>query len=310
MIYSNILLLAETLKNKKIGVSCCDAGAANIIFKMLEVLNIVDFVVCLDGPAIQICNKYFQEKINYSKSQFFANINFLLTGTSWSSNLENEVRKIAHRKGIQSVVALDHWTNYKNRFYYKNEYILPSEIWVFDEYAFKIAQGDFLNITVKLYKNFYMENEINIIKNFENKNKTKKFKIVYILEPIRKKWLDNETVSGEFQALDYFIKNMSALEINFDSHLILRLHPSENKAKYTRWLNKTCFSKKELVNSTTPIEKQLSDADIVLGCESNLLVIALFAGKKVVSTLPPWAPECILPHKGLLKLKNMVGVKS
>lgn len=257
MIYSDTSLLAKKLKNKKIGVSCCDAGAANIIFSMLEALNICDFVICLDGPAIQICKKYFDGKLNYSKNKFFNNINFLLTGTSWSSNLENEIRNIAIRKGIQSVVALDHWTNYKNRFYFKDEYILPNEIWVFDEYAFKIAQGDFLDITVKLYKNFYMENEIKIIKNFDIKNETNKTKIVYILEPIRKKWLDNETVSGEFQALDYFVKNMSVLKINFDSHLILRLHPSENEKKYSRWLNKSSFSKKEIVTSITPVENQL-----------------------------------------------------
>jgi hypothetical protein len=35
------------------------------------------------------------------------------------------------------------------------------------------------------------------------------------------------------------------------------------------------------------------------------MVIALAAGRKVVCTLPPWAPECTLPHDGLIHLKKI-----
>ena len=153
-----------------------------------------------------------------------------------------------------------------------------------------------------------MENQVNNIKLGSDFKISDQKKIVYILEPIRKKWLRNESCSGEFQALNFFVKNLKVLNINYNCSLVLRLHPSENEEKYVQWLNSTYFLKKKISTSSTPINYDLSDADLVLGCESYLLAVALHAGKKVISTLPPWAPECCLPHSGILHLKAMSGI--
>jgi len=54
------------------------------------------------------------------------------------------------------------------------------------------------------------------------------------------------------------------------------------------------------------LSEALRGARWVAGCQSFALVIALASGRDVVSTLPPWAPECALPHKGLIRLKDRV----
>ena len=52
------------------------------------------------------------------------------------------------------------------------------------------------------------------------------------------------------------------------------------------------------------LQESISKSSFVVGCESFALVIALLAGKEVYCSLPPWAPNCRLPHDGLVHLKN------
>ena len=69
--------------------------------------------------------------------------NILLTGTSWSSTLEHKARKLASNKKIYSIAVIDHWVNYKKRFQFNNEYVLPNEIWLTDLVSFHIAKDIF-----------------------------------------------------------------------------------------------------------------------------------------------------------------------
>ena len=67
----------------------------------------------------------------------------MLTGTSWSSSLEHKARKLASYKDTYSIAVIDHWVNYKKRFEFNNEYILPNEIWVTDLVSFHLAKNIF-----------------------------------------------------------------------------------------------------------------------------------------------------------------------
>ena len=302
------LNLANKLKKSRIAVTCCDAGSANIIFDLLYALNLKNFKICLEGPAINICKKIFPNKKNLDKKAFLDETDILISGTSWSSEIEHNIRKMASVRGIEIIATLDHWVNYRERFNFNNETILPDEIWVFDNYALNIANMEFKNIPIKLHKNYYLENQVNIIKNKNNLHKLEKKKVLYVLEPIRKKWLPNETQSGEFQALNFFMNNLAILNITLDTELILRLHPSEKKEKYVEWLNSTKFESKRIEGADVPIPNHMSEANLVLGCDSFMLVLASLAGKKVVSTLPPWAPLSSLPHSEITHLRNQSGI--
>ena len=53
--------------------------------------------------------------------------------------------------------------------------------------------------------------------------------VLYILEPIRDIWDEKSNIKGEFQALEFFIKNLKLLNLNKNCNIILRIHPSEKR---------------------------------------------------------------------------------
>ena len=57
---------------------------------------------------------------------------------------------------MKTISFIDHWINYKKRFYRNNKYIFPDEIWVTDMNALKLANKTFSKIDVKLKKNYYI----------------------------------------------------------------------------------------------------------------------------------------------------------
>ena len=79
MYYLNIFKLANQLKKYKIGITCCDAGSANIIFELLDSLSLTNFEICLEGPAVTICKIKFPNKINLPVNIFIERVNFLIT---------------------------------------------------------------------------------------------------------------------------------------------------------------------------------------------------------------------------------------
>jgi len=85
--------------------------------------------------------------------------------------------------------------------------------------------------------------------------------------------------------------------------LVLRPHPSDPDGKYDDWVR----NRKDIdivVDTSSSLADAISKSNWVMGCESYALVIALAAGRKVYSALPPWAPACRLPHKGIIQVKN------
>ena len=90
----------------------------------------------MEGPAKKIWAKtYPKTKFVTSYQNAIKKSNGLISGTGWSSNLEHNARKFALNNKKYSIAILDHWVNYKKRFFRKNQTILPDEIWVFDKYA-------------------------------------------------------------------------------------------------------------------------------------------------------------------------------
>ena len=57
---------------------------------------------------------------------------------------------------------------------------------------------------------------------------------------------------------------------------------------------------------STTLYDDIAKADWVVGCNSYALVIALKAKIKVASTLPPHAPDCVLPFPDILKMKDKI----
>jgi hypothetical protein len=220
--------------------------------------------------------------------------------------LEYQARMIALSLGIPSFAAVDHWVNYNQRFIRGGVEILPDEIWISDDYAFHEARKCFPRIPIRQFSNYYLEKQVSAIKQLDQKlNKANSNNILYILEPIREKWISYDKPPPEIQALDYFLSRLDSLCLDSNVRIRLRPHPSETNEKYNNWieLNKNKYDIS--LDSDQPLCNAISWADLVVGCESFALVIALSAGKKTISTLPPWGHVCRLPHKNLIHLSNL-----
>ena len=130
--------------------------------------------------------------------------------------------------------------------------------------------------------------------------------VLYVLEPARSDW--GRQQPGEFQALDYFIAHRQHLGLPADGAVHLRPHPADPPGKYEAWIAQQNDSRIRLDDART-LAEAIDRHAWVAGCESMALVVALAAGRRVVCTLPPWAPACRLPQRGLVHLKARVGLQ-
>jgi len=287
----------DILKKRQIAVACNDAGAVNIIINWLKSMPEVAVRVHLAGPAEALWYRAFPGTINYSLDDAMNGSSMLLSGTGWATSLEHNARYVASKKGIFSVAVIDHWVNYESRFFRNGRFIYPDQIWVVDRYGYALAKSVFSNQVIKLMPNFYLDEQVEQIKEFEKTlpRNIGETNILYALEPIRVSWKQDEVIAGEFQALDYFSSNLR--EISTGSiNMRLRPHPSDNPGKYDDWVGQQNLDAKIDISEGTPLYEDVAWSDIVVGCQTYALIIALTAGKRSISCLPPYAPDSLLPY--------------
>jgi hypothetical protein len=299
-----------------------DSGAANHIFAWL---GDEQPTLCLAGPARALWLKRFQKieraptpKIGlfperYSvqsslpESDLVAAISgaaTVITGTGWESSLEHKARKLARMRGIHSIAVLDHWVNYADRFIWNGEQVLPDEIWVSDPYAAKIAQATFPTVRVIQQVNTYLAGLVAEVESRQPLEVVRgNDRVLYVLEPIRSAWGELDE-PGEFLALDYFMAHRQRAQVAPDAEIRLRPHPSDPPGKYDVWLTRQANPRVSLDRSTT-LADALTWSNMVVGCQTYAMVLALACGRTVISTIPPWAPDCVLPQPEIILLSRL-----
>lgn len=284
-----------------------DAGAANHIIAWCQACDNQDIYACVDGPAAMLWAQSFPAFRNFSLPEALNQSRMLLTGTGWGSSLEHDARKLARYSGIKSVAVIDHWTNYRERFVRQGEQVLPDEIWVVDIFAKKLAEEAFSGTSIRQLPNCYLDHQVADILKIEKKNpKRRRGNILYVLEPIRQTWGNGE-VLGEFQALDFFINNMAFLGIDEEVDIRLKPHPSDPAGKYDDWAHSR-ERYRISVDGLSSLAELIAWSDMVVGCQTYALVVAAAAGKRVVSSIPPWATPCVLPQSEIIRLSELVSV--
>jgi hypothetical protein len=275
-----------------------DAGGAEILSSWLR-HNPQPYCLVLDGPAVEIFKRKFGQVFIHSLDSAIDICDWVLCGTSWASNLEKEAIVLAKLAQKKTVTFLDHWVNYLDRFQIGDRTIFPDEIWVGDQVAQKLAQKIFHNIRVRLVPNPYFSDleielqAIKVAKKNENSNS-----VLYVCEPIREhafRAYGDSRYWGytEEDALEYFLENIKVIGNDINS-IKVRPHPSEEKNKY-HWA-KTKSSLVIETHSPKTLIQQIAEADIVVGCGSMALAVALLAKKRVISSIPPGGQPCKLPQ--------------
>ena len=84
------------------------------------------------------------------------------------------------------------------------------------------------------------------------------------------------------------------------TRIVVRPHPSEARSKYEALVSEYEDLKVQLSNDR-PLESEIASHDWVVGCNSTALVIALMAGKRVISCIPRQGRKCVLPHEEIEK---------
>jgi hypothetical protein len=294
-----------------IALVCHDAGGAEILSSWL--LRCTEpYCLVLDGPAVAIFRRKFDDLVLFTLSDAIAKSDWVLCGSSWESNLERHAIAQARTLGKRTVVFLDHWVNFNERFLDRGEAIYPDELWVGDCEAEKIAQATFFGPKIVLTQNPYLDDlRLEFSKIKHSAGAGQKFSVLYVCEPIREHAFlryGNERYWGytEEDALMYFLENADALGCVVDE-INIRPHPSEDHHKYKWVLQKT--SRAIRIGGNKTLLEEISEATVIVGCESMAMVVALLAGKRVVSSIPPAGGLCALPHREIEHLQHLLGAR-
>jgi len=281
-----------------IGIASNDAGGAELLSEYV-VRNKNKYIFFLTGPA----KKIFKKKIKNLKISNFKNslnkLDKVISSTGWATKNEINIIRECKKKEIKVCAYLDHWVNYKQRFIVDNKLILPDEIWVSDSLAFKIAKKEFKKkIKIKKIKNYFFEKAKNF---FNKKNKlinSNKKKVLYLCEPIddhKKKnfYTEKKCISLFFDTLGKFkkIKNIT-----------FRPHPYESNKKYNWVKNSKKYNIK--ICKKNNIFSEISKNDIVVGCNTVALYLAILAKKRVYTSVPK-GYFCSIPSKKITYLNQL-----
>ena len=283
-----------------VAVVAHDAGAANHMLAWLA--DEADLRPALAGPALALWRQARGDAPQWSPAAALDGAATLVSGTGWASSLEHDARRMARERGIHSIAVIDHWTNYEARFERDGETVLPDEIWVSDPHARAMAERLFNGVKVVEQPNAYLAAQVRQVAELETAHPAGS-RVLYLLEPIRQAWGELPE-PGEFAALDFFAGHLDLLGIGAAARIRLRPHPSDARGKYDAWLARRADPRFAL-DREPALAASLAWSSVVAGCQTYAMVVALASGRQVFSTIPPWAPPCVLPHPGIIQLSEL-----
>ena len=83
----------------------------------------------------------------------------------------------------------------------------------------------------------------------------------------------------------------------------LKPHPTDIKGKYDDWLLK--HQDLNISITTASLSEAIAHSTVVVGCRTYAMVVALYAGRTVYSSIPADVKTARLPYKNIIQLDNM-----
>lgn len=298
---ANVLLVAH------------DAGGAEILSAWYA-RNKTEFhvYVTLEGPAVRIFYRDHQdmEKVPLSFMESFTSNDFVLTGSSLEADLERDAIALAKKIQLPCVTFLDHWDLYRERFGDAERWSvgLPNEIWLGDHYAYQYAlQQGFPSKKLRLVANPYLE-LIREEGEARTNSRPEGAAILYICEPISRKLAATfggaaHEYCNEIRLIEDFLEALLAHRGEFD-RVTIRLHPSEQKSKYENIMRGYHGKIPLSFSGHERLVDDLLSHTIIVGIESNALVVAIHLGKLVYSCITGKFWEISLPHQEIYRINN------
>jgi hypothetical protein len=298
--------------NEIIAIVAHDAGAGEILSSVARRMR-GTYLLVLTGPALKIFERKLGPVNTTDLADAIERASWILCGTSWQSDLEWRATELARKAGKRCVAFLDHWVNYRQRFERDGEQRLPDELWVADQHAARLARENFPHVPIRMMGNPYFDDALLALKEVSERRLAEGSgeTVLYICEPISEHALSqfgNERHMGyvEDEAVKYFFENMRLISSHINK-IIMRPHPSEPQGKYLWAID---MSPVELQISTGDLISDLAQSDVIVGCESMAMIIALLANKRVICSIPPGGRPCALPYREIETISAMVESKA
>ena len=295
-----------------IGVFAHDAGAAYLLAHYI-LNNPANYSYSLQGPATAIFASVIGSLTQTCDYTAIPKFDQILAGTSWQSQHELLALKQAQLYGVKTIVMLDHWTNYRERFLLQGSYVFPDEVIASDSYAFQMADRELSKeISIQKCPNYYynyLESQLQKVPTSLNQ--------LALLPIIKVLYLSENIAEHAFRvysdcfywgytditALEYFLEKKRYIFPSAHMHITIRFHPSENHANYARMLSShSAASASFSFSSNHQLVYDINDADLIIGCNSAAMAIALLSEKPVISIIPPGGKSCQLPHSNIQHL--------
>lgn len=280
-----------------VAVVAHDAGGAELVASYARRAGL-EGVVVVAGPALAVMDAKLPSWPRRSLRDAIDASRWVLTGTSWQSDLEWTALGLARPAGRPTVTYLDHWVNYRERFVRGGDARWPDQVWLADRLAEAIARRVLPGLALRLAGNPYLDDiQERLVQLRSARPAPRRPHVLYVCEPVREHALrqhGNERHWGytEEEAIEYFFDRRASIGLA-DYPVVLRPHPAEPQGKYHwavgRWPSVTIGGQSSLLD-------EVVDAAALAGCESMAMVIGLAAGKRVVSCIPPGGRPCSLPH--------------
>lgn len=273
-----------------------DAGAGEILAGYIAARGARKFVVYAAGPAASIFRRH---RISVSPvkedRRLIAHIverhryaRYLLLGAPWWTRIERIAQSEARKRGLKTIVYLDSWVNYRERFGYpargwKNN--LPDEIWVSDRAAFSLARKLFpKGLKIRFVPNEYF---LATKKRFKQLRKHPT-SILFLSDPTR----------GSIDALEAALPVIGKRKTS----LIIRFHLADDAKRYKKILER--YSSVQIsISKHRNIADDFASASAVFGAETVALGVAALCGLPVLC-LAPRKKDILLPLGGIIRVRT------
>lgn len=284
------------IPNGKVAIVSHDAGGAEILSSWLKDSDL-SYSLSLSGPAENIFRKKLGAVKNQELNVIIDNSDWVLTGTSWSSDLEYRAINVAKNKNIFVVSYLDHWIHYRERFKWHGPETLPDEIWVGDDEARVLAEKTFSDLTIRLVENpYWSEFNPDFQSKVENRKDRNIVKLLYLSSNIDGIRAKQKTVNySDRDVWDCFSsKIFKVIDKKKIEKFSIRPHPSENNSKFSEYILDNIAIE---INNDENLIDALNVHNCVIGHNSMALVPSSIAGLKTINIINDLPCQLLIPRK-------------
>lgn len=243
-----------------------DPGPINYINQLLPYID-NDYRIVVNASHTKILKNQFREFVITFDQINSYEFSLCICGTSLNENFETLIISDQLSKGVKTISFIDHWSNMKERFKFKNSFLYADYIFVNDSRAKKIA----MDAEIPADRIFVIGNPIieDLITN-DQITVPKNNKILFI----------SEDISSTLEVLnsydEYMVMDALSHAISFGYEIDIKLHPAEsNNQKYSNYKIKNVFTNKDF--------NVFANYEYIVGMNSFLLLELSMLRQNVLS---------------------------